>query len=168
MTNRKALLVAVVVITACTAPSATDDNGPVVTPEIQAELTVEAITLACRDLCREQPLYVRDQLLDTDTLTVEEDPMPETIRQAIAGAFPGVTWVDEPAVEGILDDIDAGRAVLVSVSSLRDLAPDVRGIEVGIGQQAFHGQIVQFRWDGSMWSQVDSEDTGVTVTSVVS
>jgi len=166
--NRKALLVGVVFITACTSPAATDDTAFVVTPDVQAELTVEAISVACRDLCLEQPLYVRDQLVDTDTLTIEEDPMPEKIRQAIARVFPDVTWVDESGVAAILDDVESGRAVLVSVSSLRDLASDVRGIEVGISQQAFHGQIVQFRWDETAWSQMDGEDTGVTVTSVVS
>ena len=170
MTDLKAVVLAgLVLVAACTTdPGATDDTAPVLTPEAQAELTVTAIQAACSDLCNDQPLYVRDQLLDTDTLIGAEEPMPAAITEAISDAYPGVTWVDLVAADAIIEDVDNRQAVLVAVSPFTELAPGVQGVEVGVTHGSFHGQVVQFQWNGIEWVQADSEDTGVTVTSVVS
>jgi hypothetical protein len=111
---------------------------------------------------------VRDQLLDTDTLIGDEEPMPPVISEAISGAYPDVTWVDLAAAEAVIEEVDGGQAVLVALSPIAELAPGVQGVEVGVTHGAFHGQIIQFQWNGTEWVQAESEDTGTTVTSVVS
>lgn len=142
--------------------------SPELSQEDQAELIVTAIRIACSDLCVGQPLYFRDQLLDIDTLDGEEEPMPEATRTAIEDAYPEVVWVDFDAADEILEQVDNAEAVLLSVSGFSELAPGVQGVDVGIIHGAFHGQTIQFQWNRSEWIQADSEDTGVTVTSVVS
>lgn len=157
------------IATACSSdPAISDDTAPVVSVDVQAELTVTAISAACGDLCIDQPLYVRDQLVNSDTLIGEEDPMPEATSEAISDAYPDVTWVDLAAADAILEEVDGAQAVLVAVSSMTELAPGVQGVDVGITHGAFHGQTIQFRWNGTEWVKADSDDTGVTVTSVVS
>lgn len=163
------VLAGLLLTTACTDDPATTDNAaPEVSPEVQAELTVTAIAAACGDLCVGQPLYVRDQLLDTDTLIGDEEPMPQAIKDAISDSYPDVTWVDLAGTDAILKEVDDAQAVLLAISPLTELAPGVQGIGVGVTHGAFHGQIIQFQWNGTEWVQADSEDTGVTVTSVVS
>jgi hypothetical protein len=161
-------LAALFLLTACSEDQATGNEAPELSQEDQAELTVTAIGSACSDLCVGQPLYFRDQLLDIDTLVGEEEPMPEATRTAIEDSYPEVVWVDVDGADEILERVDNAEAVLLSVSAFTELAPGVQGVDVGIIHGAFHGQTIQFQWNGSDWIRADSEDTGVTVTSVVS
>lgn len=161
-------LAAFFLITACSEDQATIDEAPELSQEGQADLTVMAIDTACSDLCVGQPIYFRDQLLDVDTLVGEEESMPETTRTAIEDAYPEVVWVDFDGADEILEQVDNAEAVLLSVSAFSELAPGVQGVDVGIMHGAFHGQTIQFQWNGTEWIEAESEDTGVTVTSVVS
>lgn len=77
-------------------------------------------------------------------------------------------FVDFDGADQVIADVDAGEAVLVNVADVAELAPEVLGIDIGVLFIAFHGQTIQFVWNGSTWVVADSEDTGVTVTSVVS
>lgn len=69
--------------------------------------------------------------------------MPEAITEPITNAYPSVTWVNRAVADAIIEDVDNGQAVLVAVNSLRELAPDVRGVKVGLTHGGFHGQITQ-------------------------
>jgi hypothetical protein len=61
----------------------------------------------------------------------------------------------------VIATVDAGDAVMVNVADVAQLAPDVVGIDIGISFIAFHGQTVQYMWDGSAWLVADSQDRGL-------
>jgi hypothetical protein len=94
--------------------------------------------------------------------------MPVDVSQAISSAYPEATFVDREGADQVIADVDAGEAVLLNVAEVTELTPEVLGIDIGVSFGAFHGQTVQFVWNGSTWADADSDDTGVTVTSVVS
>jgi hypothetical protein len=164
--KRLALLVAAIAILAmsCSAESA----PPALDAEQQGELTAQAIVRACGNICKSNPVYVRDELLEIDTLVGQEEPMPVEVSQAISNAYPEATFVDREGADLVIADVDAGEAVLLNVAEVTELAPEVLGIDIGVSFIAFHGQTIQFVWNGSTWVVADSEGTGVTVTSVVS
>ena len=134
----------------------------------RGELTAQAVAAACGDLCNSSTLYIRDQLLGIDTLVGEEQSMPAEVTQAIRAAYPAATFVDQEAQDQVSGDVLAGRAVLVHVDAVEQLAPDVVGVDVGVSFESFLSQTIQFLWDGSVWVIAESDDTGVTVTTSVS
>jgi hypothetical protein len=79
------VLVAVIgiALTSCSA-----EPAPALDPEQQGELTAQAIAQACADTCTTNPMYVRDQLLDINTLAGDEEPMPVEVSEAIRDAYP--------------------------------------------------------------------------------
>jgi hypothetical protein len=127
----------------------------------------QAIGIACGQTCRQHPVYVRDGLMDIDSLA-DQEAMPAGVSAAIAALLPDVTFADSDQADAILPDVDAGEAVLVNVSPVYELADEVVGVDVGISLMAFQGETIQFKWDGTAWAVTDSDETGVTVTSVVS
>ena len=141
--------------------------------ETEADLTAEAVAIACATECGGLTVYIRDQLLDTETLVGQEDPMPDVLRRAIAHEEADVRFVsveDANALTGEDMSIDRGSGVLISVAPVRALAEDVVGVEIGLTSPngAFHGRTIQFLWDGTTWNPADSEDTGVTAITSVS
>ena len=94
--------------------------------------------------------------------------MPLEVSLAISDSYSEATFVDLEEADQIIADAVAGESVLVSVSNVTELAPGVLGVDVGVGFTAFHGQTIQFLWNGSSWVIADSEDTEVTVTTAVS
>ncbi len=99
--------------------------------------------------------------------------MPEATRGAITRAMSGVEFVDMGQADLLVDDelaVDGGSGVLIYVAPAVELAEMVVGIDVGVTRSGdgFHGQTIQFMWDGETWANATSDDTGVTVTSTVS
>ena len=138
-----------------------------------ADLSARAVTQACGTTCDFLNVYVRDQLLFADTLVGDEEPIPASTREAITGRFVQVRFVDMGEADQLVANdlrIDGGGGVLLSVSPHVQLADGVVGIDVGLWSSGdgFHGQTIQFMWDGETWTEATSEDTGVTVTSAVS
>ena len=90
--NRFAVLIAAIAIvaTSCSAESSPPSLGV----EQQGEIAAQAIAHACGHTCTSHPMYVRDQLLDIDTLVGEEEPMPVEVSQAISNAYPEASFVD--------------------------------------------------------------------------
>jgi hypothetical protein len=164
--KRLTALVAAIGIAAmsCSAEPA----APAMEPDQQGELTAQAIAHVCTGTCTANPVYVRDQLVDINTLAVDEEPMPVEVSEAIRNAYPEAVFVDGEEANEVIATVDAGEAVMVNVADVAQLAPEVVGIDIGISFIAFRGQTVQFMWDGSDWLLADSQDTGVTVTSSVS
>lgn len=142
--------------------------APPLDEEQHGELTAKAIAAACEEICNSKPLYIRDQLIGIGTVVGEEEPMPAEVTQAIRGAYPAATFVDQDAQDRVSDELLAGRAVLVSVADVAHLASGVIGVEVGVSSESFLSQTVQFLWNGSNWVIADSDDTGITVTTSVS
>jgi hypothetical protein len=153
-----------VVVMSCSAEPA----APALSPEQQGELTVQAIAHACAGTCNASTMYVRDQLLNANTLAGDEEPMPVEVSTAIINAYPDSILVEGEEADGLYAAVDSGEAVMVIVADVAQLAPEVVGIDIGVSFISFRGQTVQFMWDGSDWLVADSQDTGVTVTSAVS
>lgn len=167
------LFVAISGLVGIAACAPTDVQSGSLDAGIVAELSARAVTQACGMNCDLLTVYVRDQLLFADTLVGEEEPMPPATREAITGMFDQVRFVDMGEADLLVGDdlrVDGGSGVLISVSPLVELGDQVVGIDVGLmtSGDGFHGQTIQFMWDGETWMVATSEDTGVTVTSAVS
>lgn len=139
----------------------------------EADLTAEAVAITCAAECGGLTVYLRDQLLEAETLAGGEDPMPDVFRRAIALKVADIRFVSVEEADALMGDdmsIDGGDGVLISVAPLSVLAEDVVGIGVGVTSPngAFHGRTIQFLWDGNTWNPADSRDTGVTVITSVS
>ena len=141
--------------------------------ETVAELSASAAAGVCGMNCDLLTVYVRDQLLFADTLVGDEEPLPAPTREALTETFGRVQFVDMDQADQLVGDdlrVDEGRGVLLSVSPPVQLADGVIGVDVGLWSSGdgFHGETVQFMWDGETWVEATSEDTGVTVTSATS
>ncbi|MGA8041102.1 MAG: hypothetical protein WCA93_13435 [Acidimicrobiia bacterium] len=123
---------------------------------------------ACAYICDGTPVYVRDQLLDANTLVGEETPMPTQVSDAISDAYPTVVFVDLAGADQLTGDVDGRQAVLINIAPPIVIKPGVVGVDVGVSYGGYEEQTVLFSWDGSDWVISSSDDTGVTVTSVVS
>ncbi|MEX0797025.1 MAG: hypothetical protein WD274_10050 [Acidimicrobiia bacterium] len=162
-----AVLLGSIVVSCSSEPTSSTPDVSTMEASKKGELTVQAIRLACGDTCSVTPMYVRDQLLDIESLDHAE-PIPVEMKEAIADAFPDATFVDFDEVEAIIAEVDAGEAVLVNLAPVTELAPGVAGVDIAVISTSVHGQTIQFTWDGSSWVVTESGDTGVTVTSFVS
>jgi hypothetical protein len=145
-------------------------EAPFLNPEDVAELSADAVVLVCVT-CETGTIYVREQLLTTETLLGEEQSMPEVMKQELSGRFDEVAFVDRAEELDILgEDLLPEDGTVIYVGPVEELKPEVIGVEVGTitAGDGFRAQMVQFQWDGDGWKLATSEDTGVTVTSSVS
>lgn len=91
------------------------------------------------------------------------------LREAIDALYPAEVEYFET-----LADIQTGdggfRCHLVMPRAIQVVRPDVVGIDVSVTSSNLGGwvQTYLFRWDGSQWIDSTPEETGVTVTSLVS
>lgn len=159
-----------VLLAAC---SAQGSSAPELTPEVESGLAADALASACAGECGGFNIYVRDELLTTDTLVGEAEAMPQPTMDAIRQSIGEVTFVGQEQADALFGDdalLDGGRGVLLSVGPAVRLADGVIGIEVGLltALDGGHGQVFQFQWNGETWMPATSDDTGVTVTSWVS
>lgn len=162
-----AVLLGSIIVSCTSEPMNSAPDVSTMDASTKGELTVQAISLACGDRCSTNPIYVRDQLLDVESLDHAE-PMPVEINEAIADAYPEATFVDFDEVETIIAEVDADEAVLINLAPVTELAEGVAGVNIAVIARSVHGQTIQFTWDGSAWKIADSGNTGVTVTSFVS
>ncbi|MFZ0627338.1 MAG: hypothetical protein WAN34_12660 [Acidimicrobiia bacterium] len=158
------LMVVAIAVVACSPGS----ESEVVDFDQQTQLIVRATIQACGDLCVETPIYVRDQLLDANTLVGEETPMPLEVSDAITEAYPTVVFVDLEQADQLTGDLEGRRAVLVNIAPPTVVKPGVVGVDVGISYGGYEEQTILFSRDGSDWVITNGEDSGVTVTSSVS
>ena len=163
--------VVAVAVLAAACGSSGDVQPPEITAATHAELSVDAIQLACAG-CSSGTLYVRNQLLTSSTLLGDEQPMPQQVRDAIAGEFDNVIFVTrEDELDAFGDDgVVDGGSIILYIGPVTDLAPGVAGVSIGTltARDGGRFEIVQFQWDGARWEHATGEDTGVTVTSAVS
>lgn len=144
--------------------------APSLTPEVVAEVSADAVVQACVT-CETGTVYVREQLLTTETVLGEERSMPEVTKQELSGRFDEVTFVDlDEELEILGEDLLPEDGTVIYVGPVEELKPGVIGVEIGTitAGDGFRAQIVQFQRDGDGWKLATSEDTGVTVTTSVS
>lgn len=144
--------------------------APLLTPEVVAEVSADAVVQACVT-CETGTVYVREQLLTTETVLGGERSMPEVTKQELSGRFDEVTFVDrDEELEVLGEDLEPDDGTVIYVGPVAELKPGVIGVEIGTisAGDGFRGQVVQFQWDGDGWQLATSEDTGVTVTTSVS
>ncbi|MGA7280234.1 MAG: hypothetical protein WBZ40_00480, partial [Acidimicrobiia bacterium] len=105
------LMVVAIAVVACSPGS----ESEVVDFDQQTQLIVRATIQACGAVCVETPIYVRDQLLDANTLVGEETPMPMEVSDAITETYPTVVFVDLEQADQ-LAGLEGRRAVLVNIA----------------------------------------------------
>jgi hypothetical protein len=145
-------------------------EAPRLTPEEVAKVSADAIVEAC-SICETATIYVRKQLLTTETRLGGEQPMPEETELELLGRFDEITFVDrDEELEILGEDLLPEDGTVIYVGLVEALKPGVIGVEIGTitAGDGFRGQTVQFQWDGHGWRLATSEDTGVTVTTSVS
>jgi hypothetical protein len=87
----------------------TESTAPPLDAEQHGGLAAQAIARACGEICTSNPMYVRDQLLDMDTLVGQEEPMPVEVSQAISRSYPEATFVNLEKADQVIADVAAGK-----------------------------------------------------------
>jgi len=128
-------------------------------------MTADAAANVCDGRCGNKKIYILEVLDDFGTPAGGEQPMPESVRSAIAQALPGAAFV-APAEMGDL----FGGDVLIQVGNVQDLGDDVVGVNayVTTARDGAYGTTFVYAWDGSAWIPATSEATDVPLTTVVS
>ena len=170
---RRLLLAALAATSLLTGCGSSSDPVPAITPDMQAELTVEALATACDSHCDREGVFIYDMLFKAATVSGNEARMPTAVRTAIADNYPNATFVEVDAADTLFGDdglVAAGQGVLISIGPADELKDNVVGIDVGIvtARDGGYWQTIQFLWNGTRWEQADGDETGVTVTSSVS
>ena len=166
----RVLVVAAVLAVLVAACSGSGAEPPPIDGATQAVLSVSAVDIGCTE-CRNRPIFVRNQLITSDTLVGEEQPMPQQVRDDIAAMFPDATFVSRAEENALfVDGVVANDGVIVYVGPLEELSSDVVGVPIGrvTARDGAKFVIVQFKWNGDSWEHATSEDTGITVTTAVS
>lgn len=166
----RVLVVAAALAVLVAACSGSDTGPPPIDGATQAVLSVSAVDFGCTE-CRNRPIFVRNQLIASDTLVGEEQPMPQQVRDEIAAMFPDATFVSLAEENALfVDGVVANDSVIVYVGPIEELSSDVVGVPIGMvtARDGAEFVIVQFKWNGNSWEHATSEDTGVTVTTAVS
>ncbi|MEA3509969.1 MAG: hypothetical protein U9R51_00900 [Actinomycetota bacterium] len=154
------------------ACSDADSQAPPMTSETSAELSGSAVATACDPRCDGRTIYVRHELLTSNTYLGHEEPMPDLVRDAIADQFGTVYFLSLEEEEALFGDdalVDGGKGVVVYVGPVRERVAGVVGIEIGLLTARDGGRFdtFLFRWTGDVWEATTGEDVGITVTSAV-
>lgn len=160
------------VVILATACGGSDSEAPPITPEAVAELSGRAVATACDPRCDGRTIYVRHELLTSNTYVGHEEPMPGVVRDAIADQLGTVHFLSHEEEEALFGDdgfVDGGKGVVVYIGPVKERAAGVVGIEIGLLTARDGGRFdtFLFRWTGDAWEATTAEDVGITVTSAV-
>lgn len=134
MTFRFFAAIGAVVILAA-ACSGAEGQAPPITPETAAELSGSAVAAACDPRCDGRTIYVRHELLTSNTYLGHEEPMPDLVTDAIADQLVNVHFLSREEEEALFGDdglVDGGKGVVVYVGPVKERAAGVVGIEIGL------------------------------------
>lgn len=162
-----------VFVAACSARVQVDSitSESRLTPEVAARISTDALARACPS-CTSGKVFVRNQLLESDTATGEEVKMPAEFRASIGDSYPGAAFIGRNQEQRLLGrgGLPSGGETVVHVGPVRWLAPEVAGVEIGIitASNGYKSAIYQYQNVDGDWVPVSGDDTGIPVTTAVS